>query len=164
MGRARASPYNRSKEEVIFSNLSLFKLAQGEYISPEKIEICLSKNEMIEQCFVYGESLKASLVAVVVPNEENLVSWCKKQGHDVTFDEACKLKQVKEYFLEIFNTFGKNGSKELKGFEIPKNVFVEKVLFSNANSLLTDTFKLKRFEAKKHYAEQIAQMYSEIKE
>ena len=33
------------------------------------------------QSFVYGDSLTASLVAVVVPDEEVLSPWAKKHGH-----------------------------------------------------------------------------------
>lgn len=50
-------------------------------------------------------------------------------------------------------------ANDLKGFEIPKALYVHNELFSVENDLLTPTFKLKRPIASKYFAEQIKQMY-----
>ena len=42
---------------------------QGEYIAPEKIENVFIRSPYVTQAFVYGETLKTSLVAVIVPEE-----------------------------------------------------------------------------------------------
>ena len=41
--------------------------AAGEYIAAEKIEAAYKKNSMVEQIWVYGNSLESTLVAIVVP-------------------------------------------------------------------------------------------------
>ena len=38
----------------------IFKLSQGEYIVPEKIENAYIRSQYVEQVFVHGESLKVS--------------------------------------------------------------------------------------------------------
>ncbi len=49
------------------------------------------------QVFVYGDSLRAQLVAVVVPDPEVLVPWAKERGMgDVPLPELCSNAHVKE--------------------------------------------------------------------
>lgn len=39
----------------------------GEYVAAEKIEAAYKKSRLVEQIWVYGNSLESTLVAVVVP-------------------------------------------------------------------------------------------------
>ena len=44
--------------KIIDRKKHIFKLSQGEYIVPEKIENVYIRSQYIEQVFVHGESLK----------------------------------------------------------------------------------------------------------
>jgi len=55
--------------KIIDRKKNLFKLAQGEYIAAEKIENIISQSRFIAQAFVYGDSYKSYLVAIIVPDE-----------------------------------------------------------------------------------------------
>ena len=50
---------------IIDRKKHIFKLSQGEYIAPEKIENIMHQSQYVEQVFVYGDSLESSLVVIV---------------------------------------------------------------------------------------------------
>jgi long-chain acyl-CoA synthetase len=53
--------------------------------SPDKLESAYVKSPYVAQIFIYGSSLKASLVAVVVPDPEILLPWAQQKGIDVSY-------------------------------------------------------------------------------
>ncbi|KAF9359606.1 hypothetical protein BGX26_011941 [Mortierella sp. AD094] len=151
----------RGRLVVIDRVKNIFKLAQGEYIAPEKIEAVLAKHFLVAQVFVYGHSLKATLVGIVVPDAETLKLWANENDlGDKSFEELCAEPLVRQTLLKELAIFGRES--DLKGFEILKNIHVTSEQFSIENDLLTPTFKLKRHTAKEKYTVEIDQMYAEI--
>lgn len=65
--------------------------------------------------WVYGNSFKSLLVAVVVLHEVNTKKWANSNGHTCSFTELCSLDQLKNYVLaelkltaernKVFNPF-----------------------------------------------------------
>ncbi|XP_068177134.1 long-chain-fatty-acid--CoA ligase 1a isoform X1 [Antennarius striatus] len=139
----------------------IFKLAQGEYIAPDKIENTYNLSQPVAQIFVHGDSLQACLVGIVVPDPDFLPIWIKKKGIEGTYSELCKNKDVKNAILEDMLRLGKEAG--LKSFEQVKDIALHPELFSVQNGLLTPTLKAKRAELQKHFREQINELYSKIK-
>lgn len=137
---------------------SIFKLSQGEYVAPERIEIIMNRFPLIEQSFVHGYSIKSYIVGIVVPNKEAFLSWSNDNGFNTdNYNDLCKMPQVKKKFLEELTRFCKT---LLKGFEMPKSIYLEPEPFSVANDLMTSTFKLKRQSAISKYSSIIDRLYS----
>ncbi|XP_069055662.1 long-chain-fatty-acid--CoA ligase 1 isoform X2 [Pleurodeles waltl] len=147
--------------KIIDRRKHIFKLAQGEYIAPEKIEIIYQRSEPVAQVFVHGESLQAFLVAIIVPDPDTLTTWAKKRKLEGTYEELCKNKDVKKAILEDILRLGKDAG--LKSFEQVKDIVLHADLFSVQNDLLTPTLKAKRTELRKRFQSQIEEMYSSIK-
>ncbi|XP_062380415.1 long-chain-fatty-acid--CoA ligase 1-like [Sardina pilchardus] len=147
--------------KIVDRKKHIFKLAQGEYIAPEKIENVYIRSDAVAQAFVHGDSLQACLVAIIVPDPEVLPKWAQKKGHSGSYDELCKNKEVKKAILEDILKLGKEGG--LKSFEQVKDISLHNEMFSVENGLLTPTFKAKRTDLKNHFRDQIDELYSKIK-
>uniref|UniRef100_A0A452UCU4 Arachidonate--CoA ligase n=1 Tax=Ursus maritimus TaxID=29073 RepID=A0A452UCU4_URSMA len=147
--------------KIIDRKKHIFKLAQGEYIAPEKIENIYLRSEPVAQVFVHGESLQAFLIAIVVPDVETLCSWARKKGFEGSFEELCRNKDVKKAILEDMVRLGKDSG--LKPFEQVKGISLHPELFSIDNGLLTPTMKAKRPELRNYFRSQIDELYSTIK-
>ncbi|XP_045849789.1 long-chain-fatty-acid--CoA ligase 1 isoform X4 [Meles meles] len=147
--------------KIIDRKKHIFKLAQGEYIAPEKIENIYMRSEPVAQVFVHGESLQAFLIAIVVPDVETLCAWARKKGFEGSFEELCRNKDVKKAILEDMLRLGKDSG--LKPFEQVKGISLHPELFSIDNGLLTPTMKAKRPELRNYFRSQIDELYSTIK-
>nr|XP_058157338.1 long-chain-fatty-acid--CoA ligase 1 isoform X7 [Dasypus novemcinctus] len=147
--------------KIIDRKKHIFKLAQGEYIAPEKIENIYLRSEPVAQVFVHGESLQAFLIAIVVPDVDTLSHWAQKRGFEGSFDELCRNKDLKKVILEDMVRIGKEAG--LKSFEQVKGIALHPELFSVDNGLLTPTMKAKRPELRNYFRSYIDELYSTIK-
>lgn len=147
--------------KIIDRKKHIFKLAQGEYIAPEKIENIYIRSDPVAQVFVHGDSLQACLVGIVVPDPDFLPGWAKKRGIVGSYTEMCKSKELKNAILEDMIQLGKEAG--LKSFEQVRDIALHVEMFSVQNGLLTPTLKAKRTELRKHFRQQLDQLYSKIK-
>jgi long-chain acyl-CoA synthetase len=121
---------------------NIFKLAQGEYIAPEKIEVIYNKHELIAQSFVYGDSLKACLVAIIIPDWDTIKGWAAESGYNVkSLAELCNNAEINTAILKMLTAYGKENG--LKGFENVKGIHLASEMFTPENGILSPTFKLK---------------------
>ncbi|XAR54657.1 Long-chain-fatty-acid--CoA ligase [Bertholletia excelsa] len=147
--------------KIIDRKKNIFKLAQGEYIAPEKIENVYAKCRFIAQCFVYGDSLNSSLVAVISVEPELLKTWAANEGIKYKdIGELCNDPRARAAVLADMDAIGREA--QLRGFEFAKAVTLVLEPFTMENGLLTPTFKIKRPRAKAYFANAIANMYTEL--
>ncbi|KAA0186501.1 Long-chain-fatty-acid--CoA ligase 5 [Fasciolopsis buskii] len=149
----------------------MFKLAQGEYVAAEKVECVYQRCNLITHILVDGDSRSTFAVAVVVPQMEPLRALLNhgRSGSgsrrsstssvDLTDKELCNSLEARKLVLEKMNKVARE--RNLKGFELAKNVYLTTDMFSVENGLFTPTLKVARYKARMHFKEQIQQMYAE---
>uniref|UniRef100_A0A803W0Q2 Long-chain-fatty-acid--CoA ligase n=1 Tax=Ficedula albicollis TaxID=59894 RepID=A0A803W0Q2_FICAL len=146
--------------KIIDRKKHIFKLAQGEYIAPEKIENIYIRSDPVAQIYVHGDSLQAFLVGIVVPDAEVMPGWAKKRGFEGTYAELCKNKELQQAIMEDMVRLGKESG--LHSFEQVKAIYIHSEMFSVQNGLLTPTLKAKRPELRDYFKKQIEELYSSI--
>uniref|UniRef100_A0A4W5N1F6 Long-chain-fatty-acid--CoA ligase n=1 Tax=Hucho hucho TaxID=62062 RepID=A0A4W5N1F6_9TELE len=143
--------------KIIDRKKHIFKLAQGEYISPEKIENIYIRCEPVTQLYVHGDSLQSCLVAIVVPDPETMPAWALKKGMEGSYRDLCKNTKA---IMDDLQRLGK--ASGLHSFEQVKNIYVHNEQFSIKNGLLTPTLKAKRPELREFFKEKIEDLYENI--
>ncbi|XP_075399223.1 long-chain-fatty-acid--CoA ligase 6 isoform X6 [Tenrec ecaudatus] len=130
----------------------------GEYVAPEKIENIYIRSEPVAQMYVHGDSLKAFLVGIVVPDPEIMPAWAQKKGFEGTYEELCANKDMKKAILDDLVRLGNAGG--LHSFEQVKAIHIHSDMFSVQNGLLTPTLKAKRPQLREYFKTQIEELYS----
>uniref|UniRef100_A0A671Y3H4 Arachidonate--CoA ligase n=1 Tax=Sparus aurata TaxID=8175 RepID=A0A671Y3H4_SPAAU len=146
--------------KIVDRKKNIFKLAQGEYIAPEKIENVYVRSGPVAQIFVHGDSLQSCLVAIVVPDPEVLPGFAKDLNCQGSIEELCKNTEVKKAILSDMIKLGKEAG--LKSFEQVKDVYLHPEQFTIENGLLTPTLKAKRAELKTLFQPQIDKLYANM--
>ena len=127
---------------------NVLKLSQGEFVTVSKLEAVFGDSPLVRQIYVYGNSARSYLLAVVVPTEDAL----NRRGGDV--------ESLKPLISESLQNVAKAAG--LQSYEIPRDFIVETTPFTLENGLLTGIRKLARPKLKAHYGDRLEQLYTEL--
>lgn len=165
---------------IIDRRKNMFKLSQGEYVAAEYIESVYGKSSVVGQIWIYGNSYKSLLMAVIVPQVEALTTYLKNTAH-VWPQDKLNISIGSEEFISVFHTvitqnyelikkyiFDQLHSEEstLKGFERVADIYIESNIdkdslgFNVTSGLMTPTFKLRRPQLLVKYREILKKMYT----
>uniref|UniRef100_A0A1I8I4L2 long-chain-fatty-acid--CoA ligase n=1 Tax=Macrostomum lignano TaxID=282301 RepID=A0A1I8I4L2_9PLAT len=149
--------------KIVDRRKHLFKLAQGEYVAPEKIEQLLSRSQYVAQIFVDGDSLEIYVLGIVVPDPDVVLPWAKSHGLPQDLEALCKDPNgpLKRAILEDLNRIGRENG--LKGFELCKDIMLCAEQFSVENGLLTPTFKSRRPDLRVRFRDDFKRMYDGLR-
>ncbi len=125
---------------------NVLKLSQGEFVTVAKLEAVFGDSPLVRQIFVYGNSARSYLLAVIVPTEDALTR------HGV--------ESLKPLITESLQDVARDAG--LQSYEIPRDFIIETTPFTLENGLLTGIRKLARPKAKEYYGERLEQLYTDL--
>ncbi|ETS77533.1 hypothetical protein PFICI_11407 [Pestalotiopsis fici W106-1] len=154
--------------KIIDRKKNVLKLAQGEYVSPERLEnVYMGNSSLMTMAFVHGDGTQSHLVGIFGVDPATFGPFASKVlKKTVAADDleaikaAAKDPRVIKAFVKHLDDIGRKN--KFNGYERVKNVVLEIEPFTIANELLTHTLKLKRAQAAKKYRSEIDRMYVEI--
>ena len=125
---------------------NVIKLSQGEFVAVSKVEAALGDSPLVGQTYIYGNSARPYLLAVVVPTQEALSRW-----------RPDELKpRISQSLQEVAKKTG------LQSYEIPRDFIVETTPFTAENGLLTGIGKMARPKLKERYGDRLEQLYVDL--
>lgn len=115
--------YPNGSVRIIDRSKNIFKLSQGEYIAPEKVENIFALCPFVAQSMVYGDSLKNCCIAIIVPDEGKMKAWASENGHaSADVKEIFEMEDYKKAVLASLDELGK--ANKLSSLERPKDIFL----------------------------------------
>jgi fatty acid CoA ligase FadD9 len=129
---------------------NVLKLSQGEFVTISNLEATFGNSPLVQQIYVYGNSARPYLLAVVVPTDDAL----SRAGGD-----ADSLKPaITDSLQNVARAAG------LQSYEIPRDFIVETTPFTVENGLLTGIRKFARPKLKERYGPILEQRYADLAE
>ena len=122
---------------------NVLKLSQGEFVTVSVLEAVFGDSPLIRQIYLYGNSARAYLLAVIVPTDEALRRDDVKTAVNGSLQEAAR-------------------AAGLQSYEIPRDFIIETTPFTLENGLLTGIRKLARPRLKAQYGDRLELLYSEL--
>lgn len=158
---------SRGRFKIVDRVKNVLKLAQGEYVSPERLEnVYLANTGLLSQGFVHGDSTQAFLVSVFGVDPVQFAPFASavlKKSIDptdlVAVRAAAEDERVKKAVLAELDRIGKQS--KFNNYERVRKVHLDIEPFTIENELLTPTLKLKRPQTAKKFRQHIDRMYEE---
>ncbi|KAF0308413.1 Long-chain-fatty-acid--CoA ligase 4 [Amphibalanus amphitrite] len=146
---------------IVDRKKDLVKLQSGEYISLGRVETVLKTSPLVDNLFVYAESSRNNVVAVVLPNLAPLRQLARTSVGpalaEADLDDLCANEELEGHVQRALAEHGRAG--RLDKFEIPFRVGLTSITWSPDNNLVTAAFKLKRKELADFYREDLRRLY-----
>ncbi len=124
-----------------------YKLSNGKYVAPARLEDRLKASPHIGNAMVYGDNQPYN-VALIVPSADLLGAWTRGEKSEAD------LRRLLTAEIE-------RCSDDFKGFEHIRSFALLKEDFTLANQLLTPSLKLKRRPIIQRYASDIERLYQQ---
>jgi long-chain acyl-CoA synthetase len=127
---------------------------KGDNISPQRIEGLLALEEEIAQAMVYGDR-KPHLVGLIVPDNEWLIGWAKKNDKPARLAELADDPDMKKALGKAVDRI----NNRLANVEKVRKFTIASEPFSIENEQMTPTLKVRRHAVNSVYGDRLEALY-----
>jgi long-chain acyl-CoA synthetase len=136
----------------------IFKLSQGEYIIPAKLESVYSKSSFIQQIMIYGNSSMNNIIAIICPEKKHCA-----EALGITLEELTKSEDNPDLQKLIVNDLLKLANEaNFNGMEKARYVLITFEGFTVENTCMTPTMKIVRKKVELRFKKRIDKLYNSI--
>ena len=136
----------------------IFKLSQGEYIIPAKLEAIYNSSIYVQQLMVYGNSAMNNIIGIVVPDKKKCAEILGITEEELIKDE--ENPQLIKLIVEDFQRLAKEAN--FNGLEKLNYILLSYEGFTIENNCLTPTMKIIRKKVEIKFKERIDKLYEFI--
>lgn len=169
---------------IIDRRKNMIKLAQGEYIALEKVETSYEKCPLVGQFWLYGNSYRNVVVAVVVPSAAALYAKAQEMGWwPANVPESDVRVGLKDDFIQAFAQVvrakqaeiaawllpelqkcekGLSGFEKIKGMIVEGNINDMGLAWTAKNDTMTESMKKRRRQLTDMYVDQLKSLYAKV--
>jgi len=148
----------QGKYDIVDRKKSVFKLAHGKFVAPQRLEQLYETAPLIEQCWVTAEPWAEFTVAVIVVNYAAAAATIGAPGLD---EEACAPGgQLESAVLAVIAHCSERDG--VPTFQWPRGVILELTPWTVEAGILTGTNKIRRPLLEQRYKHKVQKLYSQL--
>ena len=152
----RIFPYYGNGLKIVDRVKEIFKLSQGEYIIPAKLESVYVKSNYIQQIMIYGNSTMNYILAIICPDKQH----CAREL-DITEEELIKDEENPKLKKLILNDLDRLAiDANFNGLEKVKFILLTFEGFTIQNECMTPTMKIVRKKVEIRFKNRIEKLFS----
>ena len=152
----RIFPYYGNGLKIVDRVKEIFKLSQGEYIIPAKLESVYVKSNYIQQIMIYGNSTMNNILAIICPDKQH----CAREL-DITEEELIKDEENPKLKKIILNDLDRLAIEaNFNGLEKVKFILLTFEGFTIQNECMTPTMKIVRKKVEIRFKNRIEKLFS----
>ena len=139
----------------------IFKLSQGEYIIPNKLESVYNKSKYVNQILIYGNSMKNNIIGIITLDKK-VSSEFLGLGKEADINEMIKSDILKEGIRKDLERLADEA--QFNSLEKVKYFILSPEEFTIENQMMTPNLKMVRKKIEEHFKKEINELYKTIPE
>lgn len=146
---------------VIDRKKDLLRLPSGNQVSPSRVESELKTSSIVQNVFVHGNPKFDYVVAIIRPNENEIMEMANVLGKEDSFPFLCYDEDIKHLVLRQIQDHCR--SRCFYEYEIPKKIRLSSHRWTSEVGFVTDFitggYKPRRYQIREFFKHDLSMMY-----